>query len=56
MNNTADLKSNIETLASEQGKSALEIITELQKGATITGNEALLDVLCEIKWDYISLD
>jgi hypothetical protein len=49
-----ELKKNIETLAAEQNKTALEIITDLQRGANITGNEDLLEMLCEVKWDYIT--
>ena len=49
------LKANIETLAAEQNKTPLEIITALQAGAVKLNNNELLDALCEIKWDYISL-
>ena len=49
-----DLKQNIETLAAQEGKTALEIITELQAGSTAANDTALLDALCEIKWDYIT--
>jgi hypothetical protein len=49
------LKANIETLAAEQNKTPLEIITALQTGAVKLNNNELLDALCEIKWDYISL-
>ena len=55
MNNTNELKKNIETLAKQEEKTPLEIISQLQHGATIAGNEELLDALCEVKWDYISL-
>lgn len=49
------LKANIEALAAEQNKTPLEIITALQAGAVKLNNNELLDALCEIKWDYISL-
>ena len=47
------LKKNIEQLAEEEGKTELEVITELQGAAAQTGNEGLLGLLCELKWDYI---
>jgi len=53
METTTDLKTNVETLAKQEGKSPLEIITMLQAGAAKTEDEALLDALCELKWDYI---
>jgi hypothetical protein len=49
-----ELKNNIEILAKEEGKTELEIITQLQSVAATTGDEELLDQLCELKWDYIS--
>jgi hypothetical protein len=49
-----DLKANIETLAAQENKTPLEIITQLQAGAAIAGNNELLDMLCEVKWDYIT--
>jgi hypothetical protein len=48
-----DLKANVETLAAQEGKSPLEIITLLQTGAAASSNEELLEALCELKWDYI---
>ena len=50
-----ELKQNIETLAAQENKTPLEIITQLQHGATIAKNDALLDMLCEVKWDYIAV-
>ena len=50
-----ELKQNIETLAAQENKTPLEIITQLQHGATIDKNDALLDMLCEVKWDYIAV-
>lgn len=46
-----DLEKNIATLAEEEGKTELEIITELQTAAAAIGNEQLLDELSEIKWN-----
>ena len=51
----SELKTSVETLAKEQGKSELDIITKLQAGAAIIGNEPLLDELCELKDFYIDL-
>ena len=53
MTATNDLKTNVETLAAQEGKSPLEIITLLQTGAAASSNEELLEALCELKWDYI---
>ena len=49
-----ELKSNIEAIAQEQGKSPIEIISQLQAGAAIVNDEAMLEALCELKWDYIA--
>jgi hypothetical protein len=51
--NRAELKKNIETVAAEEGKTTLEIISLMQSGCVITGNDEMLDALCELKWDYI---
>ena len=48
-----ELKKNIETLAKEQDKTELEIISLLQAAAAKTENNELLEELCELKWDYI---
>jgi hypothetical protein len=50
-----ELKKNIEILAAQENKTQLEIITQLQAGAAITENNELLDMLCEVKWDYIAV-
>jgi hypothetical protein len=50
-----ELKNNIETLAAKENKTPLEIITQLQAGAALTENNELLDMLCEVKWDYIAV-
>jgi hypothetical protein len=47
-----DLKTNIEKLAKDEGKTELEVITQLQAVVAITGDEELLEELCELKWDY----
>ena len=49
-----ELRKNIETLAAQENKTSLEIITQLQAGAALTENNELLDMLCEVKWDYIT--
>jgi len=49
------LKQNIETIAAEKGKNEIEIITLMQTGAATTDNEELLNMLCELKWDYIEV-
>jgi hypothetical protein len=49
-----ELKKNIETLAAQENKTALEIISQLQHGAYLSGNEELLEMLCDAKWDYIT--
>ena len=48
-----ELKANIELLAREEGKTALQIITMLQTGAAKLADEDALKVLCDVKWDYI---
>ena len=49
------LKANIETLAAEENITPLQIISALLAGAVKLGYNELLEALCEIKWDYISL-
>lgn len=49
-----ELKKNIEALAAQENKTPLEVISQLQHGAHLSGNEALLEMLCEVKWDYIT--
>lgn len=48
-----NLRAQIEQLASDEGKTELEIITMLQVAANHTNNQELLEQLCELKWDYI---
>ena len=50
-----DLKANIETIAAEEHITPIEAISLLQAGAAIVNDEALLDALCELKWEYINL-
>ena len=50
-----ELRQNIEVLANQENKTPIQIIAQLQAGAVITGNDELLDALCEIKWDYIAI-
>ena len=54
MTNLKELKDNIETLAQERNQTALEIITTLQGVAAKTGNDELLEDLCELKHEYIT--
>jgi len=51
---TKELKTNVEKLAEEEGKTILEIISELQAGASKIGNDEVLDALCELKWEHIN--
>lgn len=53
MENNSELKANVETLAKQEGETVLNVITLLQAGAVASKNEALLDALCALKWDYI---
>ena len=48
-----ELQKNVELLAAEEGKTPVEIITQLQAAAALT-DEVLLDALCELKWLYIN--
>lgn len=50
---TAELKKNVEQVARDEGKTVLETISLLQTGCVATGNDELLDALCDLKWDYI---
>ena len=50
----SELKTNVETIAKEQGKSPVEIISQLQTGAAAIEDEAMLEALCELKWEYIN--
>lgn len=49
----AKLKANIEALAAAEGKTELEIITQLQAAAALTGENGLLEMLCELKWNIL---
>jgi len=49
-----ELQANVESLARIEGQTELQIITRLQEAAAITGNDDLLDALCELKWEYIN--
>jgi hypothetical protein len=53
-NERNELKKNIKELATTESMTELETISYLQTAAAMTDNEELLDMLCEIKWDYIS--
>jgi hypothetical protein len=47
------LRASVNTLAAEKGVSALAIITELQAAAALTNNDDLLDMLSDLKWEFI---
>ena len=47
------LKENIATLAAQEGKTELQIITQLQGACVKQGNMPLLDALCELKRGFI---
>ncbi len=47
------LKEAIEITAKENGMTELEVISQAQDGAANKGDENALEMLCEIKWDYI---
>jgi len=57
LHNTEDtmdeLKKNVEQMAREEGKTELEIISDLQAACATTGDDRILDDLCELKWEYI---
>ena len=48
-----ELKKNIEILAAEECELKINNVTKLQTAAAVEGNEELLELLCDIKWDYI---
>lgn len=51
MKQLAELKNSVAKIAAEQGKTEVEVITELQAAAAKVGNEELLNDLCDIKYD-----
>ncbi len=51
--NKQQLKEAIEMTARERGVTELEVISQAQSGAALSGDEGALDMLSEIKWDYI---
>ena len=51
--NKSHLKASIEAVAKESNKLELDVITEMQAGAAIIEDEKTLDMLCDLKWDYI---
>ena len=53
INAQAELKANVEALATQENSTEVEIITKLQAAAAAKGNTTLLDALCELKWSYI---
>ena len=43
----------VKAVSIEKGVSELEIITEMQAGCVVTGDEKTLAILCDMKWDHI---
>ncbi len=52
-NKVNELKNTIESMAKDEGKSELEVISMLQFAAAKIGDNETLDALCELKWEYI---
>ena len=50
-----NLKKQIELTAKESNCSELEIIGAMQTELAKKGDEKNLEILCELKWDYIKL-
>lgn len=48
-------RNDIATLAASEGVSEMVLITQLQQGAAISGDEAALDALCNIKAEILGL-
>ena len=48
-----ELKKNIQTIATEEREMTINVITKLQGAAARENNEELLDLLSDIKWDFI---
>ncbi len=48
-----ELKKQVEQLAAEQGATPLQVISELQTGAAKAGADDVLEMLCELKWEFI---
>ena len=53
MTNREELKKNIIALAKEENEMNINMVTKLQTAAAIEGNDELLDLLGDIKWDFI---
>ena len=49
----SQLKASIEAVAKEENRPALDVITDMQTGSAIIEDEKTLDMLCELKWNYI---
>ena len=48
-------RNDIATLAASEGVSELALVTSLQQGAAISGNESALEALCAIKAEILGL-
>ena len=53
--NSKQLKEAIEIVAKEEGITELEAITKMQTGAAMTNQHQTIEILCDLKWDYIDL-
>ena len=51
----SQLKAAIEATAKEENKTEIEIISLMQAGCALKNDEATLEILCDLKWDYIEL-
>ncbi len=47
------LKATIVSAAKDQGLTELEVITIIQGNCVERNDDETLDILCNIKWDYI---
>lgn len=54
--NQAQLKEAIEAAAIVQGRTEIEVITDMQAAAATLKHEAVLEVLCDLKWIYIDAE
>ena len=50
---SSELKKAVEAVAKETSKTEIEVIIDMQAGAAITKDERILEMLCDLKWEYI---
>jgi hypothetical protein len=55
-NDLATLRANVETIAREEERDPLEVVTALQAGAAAMGFDDLVSDLCEVKRALAGLD